>query len=1654
MAVLLENVCYKAGEYWLCTPAIATTIFTISANTMSQFETDQLFQIAEKLSQDFSLFPEQAEHNAPVINGLLSQSQIEDKLAFLKQLDIDSYIQEVVSPSESSTRTNARQLVHKLTSRFITEQEFGPLYVAEVELDFGKGFRRVGVIGQNRAERNGAWLPEHHEQAVLSMKGFAKHAMPIITIMDTPGADASEEANLKNQAHSISRLISEMANADVPTVGIILGAGYSGGAIPLASTNVLLCVRDGIFNTIQPQGLASIARKYNLSWQECAKYVGVSAYELLQNNVIDGIVDWAPGDRIDQINNLVQAITSSIESIEQGALSFAKENPYLMDHYKRSVERFINPSDKLKALERSSHLMLATSPSEHHNIFRMTYRYMRYLTLRKRIFSTTKGNYSRVADSEIPKGTLSERLEEEKRQKFQQWLQAPDKIRYDDELSRLWKNYIQKLGERSDNRGSLSRLFFGEPEDNYQKAKQDYCFSVGLYLFNRWKADADINFQELMNYIGDYQQSRFLLKQADVKDPSAILAFIKKNEHPLAIYITESLDFDTQALLAEYNNEAPSKEIVAGLTQALNKVIKAEKFPRPVCESISMSGLSQQLLNSVASGSVETNRRILEDALAPYIAVKTDDISSEDNNDLTLLDTILMDDLRNEFLSICRNLIMFGNLYDYVIRHLVDIAKEAKETHSLSYSAVDKLLNQSLAYANRLSTADNHQEDFANWFKYFIESSQRTDFLKQVEEWKKHSFPRLSDTLFVIITFFFEKLLAEYYSAESPADYNGRINPYSIGRKKDFWNRLTIAYFDLLIQDVLDDVKKAKVTGTQQFIDTFLHEFEEINEHFMTADPVQFPGFRSAIENALNNDITPCGVITGFGTIKIGDESRRVGALISNLDFQAGAFDMASAEKFCKLMVECARHNYPIVCFVSSGGMQTKEGASALFSMSVVNDRITRFVRDNDLPVVVFGFGDCTGGAQASFVTHPMVQTFYFSGTNMPFAGQIVVPSYLPSTSTLSNYLSLNPQSMADLVRHPFVEDLDARLRSIDPSIPVAHKSVEEVLNRILKGYVTPGKASSREKAAAVSEKIFKPVKKVLVHARGCTAEKLVKKAQENNIDVVLVQSDPDMNSTAADTLNKRGRLVCIGGNTPDESYLNAQSVIRVAGLEKVDALHPGIGFLSESAQFAAFCGNNGLNFIGPRVRSMETMGNKSNAINTAIDAEVPVVPGSHGILTTSAAAAKVAADIGYPVLLKAVHGGGGKGIQVVHEPSTIHELFHQISTEAKSAFGSGDIYLEKFVTSLRHIEVQVLRDSHGNTKILGLRDCSVQRNNQKIIEESSSTMLPKELEEKVYSYAEKLADAVEYCGAGTVEFIYNLDADDVYFMEMNTRLQVEHPVTELVTGIDIVSEQFKIASGDSIKALTPKPKGYAIEVRVNAEKATLQGDDVNFVPNAGKITRCVLPENKHIQLLKAIDEGKEVTPFYDSMVVQIICYGKDRNDTIQKLLAYLDDVVIEGVSTNIPLIKRILNDGVFVNGDYDTNYLPNFLARIDRDALIKDIELSAGQSSNEMTLDTLKVDGSNELKVLAPASSIFYSAPSPTEPPYVKEGDVISVNQTLCLMEAMKMFSPLSLKQFNSKQRKLYDPDMQYQVVRINNAEGQQVNQGDLLFVIKPMTH
>jgi acetyl/propionyl-CoA carboxylase alpha subunit len=330
--------------------------------------------------------------------------------------------------------------------------------------------------------------------------------------------------------------------------------------------------------------------------------------------------------------------------------------------------------------------------------------------------------------------------------------------------------------------------------------------------------------------------------------------------------------------------------------------------------------------------------------------------------------------------------------------------------------------------------------------------------------------------------------------------------------------------------------------------------------------------------------------------------------------------------------------------------------------------------------------------------------------------------------------------------------------------------------------------------------------------------------------------------------------------------------------------------------------------------------------------------------------------------------------------------------------------------------------------------------------------VLPAELQQAVLDYTAAIADDVDYMGAGTVEFIYDLKANAVYFMEMNTRLQVEHPVTEWTSGIDIVSQQFHIASGESIADLEPQHNGYAIEARVNAERVQMGANgQLQFRPHPGQIQDCHFPEETGVEIIAAAAPGKFVSPYYDSMIAQVIVHAADRASGLRKLRDYLSRVRVTGISTNIPLLNRILADAVFQNGVYDTNYLPQFLARIDAQALIRDIESAAGEAAAGIDRDAIRIDGSDELKVLAPATAIFYTTPTPTEPDYVSVGDRISVRHTLCQLEAMKIFTPLKLADFNTEFA-LYDENRQYQVTRINMASGQQVNAGDLLFVVKPV--
>ena len=1564
----------------------------------------------------------------------MSSRDISRRQEELRELNIDAYIEAVVAPAEDQSRIAAPAIIRQL-GRVLEEQSSGPYYQASVLMNFGDGIEReVGFIAQDRTVELGSWMPEHHLRAADFIDRCSSRAMPIVSFMDTPGADPREEANINNQAHSISRLIAEMSNVDVPNVGLVYGIGYSGGAIPLAASNVILSLRDGVFSTIQPAGLANIARRLNLSWQECAKYVGVSPYELHAQGNIDAIVDYSPNDAMDKLENLRLALIHSIMNVESRTKEFVAENPYIMDHYRQSLLRYLKPSEQLQAMQSSASLALTRNPTEYLNVFGVAFRYLRYLQVRKRIKATSTQQYGRLAEQEVPAGELHTRADRERRQTFLYWLQDPDRVVYDEALSKAWRNYQDKRQAMNDERGRIAQMIFGEPKQNYENARANLLSTVGVFLYNRWKKEARGNLEALQQYLQDDLATRQILQLSEITDATALLNAII-NDSSLKDQLYDQFSHEGRKLLDAGTVEGSVSGFVAKqLVAELNMLIASGTLD--------------------GDNSMEANRRFLSARLPGLIPPPVVGAKPVVLAELSVLDILLNEELRADFITECKNLLLFDSVYDRVIDSLDSIAAEAQANQALSQASLVRLLDQTLSQivqSDERVTAE--REQLFDWHQRVMKMPKGSEFFRTVEEWKKLSFAHLADALFVVVTHVFSVLTPSLIAAEREGKtYQGKIAPRNIGRRKDFWNRLDMAYNDLQMQDVLRLIRNDHRFTYNDIIEQFFDDWEPCFDDLLSSDPCSFPGFRVSIESALNKGLPPCGVVTGFANVKSMNNTR-VGVVMSNVQFQAGAFDMASAEKVIRLLLECAEQHLPVVCFISSGGMQTKEGAGALFSMAAVNDRITRFVRDHDLPMIVFGYGDCTGGAQASFVTHPLVQTYYWSGTSMPFAGQIVVPSNLPLRSIMSNYLSANEGAMQGLVKHPFYPTIDESLRGVDASIPVADETVDEVMSRILQGrLVNQRPVVVAHRPVYTDQDLVRPVRKVLIHARGCTAAKLIRIAQQQEIQVILVQSDPDMDSAAVDQLTDNDTLVCIGGNTPDESYLNAQSVLNVAENQGADSLHPGIGFLSENSGFAELVRSHGINFIGPPVASMETMGNKSNAINTALRLNVPVVPGSHGIMTDVDRAAEVAAEIGYPVLIKAVHGGGGKGIQVVENPSEFQQLFHRVGIEARSAFGNGDVYLEKYVTSLRHIEAQLLRDTHGNTHVLGIRDCSVQRDKQKVIEESASTTLPDHLLQEVIRSTADIANEVGYVGAGTVEFIYDLAANAVYFMEMNTRLQVEHPVTEWVSGIDIVAQQFRIAAGESIADLAVQSNGYAMEARINAERILKQGDgSLAFRPHPGEVETCHFPEEEGVEIIAAVGPGKFISPYYDSMVAQIIVHAESREAAAAKLADYLGRIELSGICTNIPLLRKILVDEVFLAGVYDTNYLPELLQRLDIDQLIEAIEQGSGAANAGIDLDSLRIEASDELKVLAPATAIFYSTPSPSEPEYVSVGDEIALDHTLCQLEAMKIFSPLSLADFNAD-GDLYDPSKRYQVTRINMSNGQQVNVGDLLFVVKPV--
>ena len=435
---------------------------------------------------------------------------------------------------------------------------------------------------------------------------------------------------------------------------------------------------------------------------------------------------------------------------------------------------------------------------------------------------------------------------------------------------------------------------------------------------------------------------------------------------------------------------------------------------------------------------------------------------------------------------------------------------------------------------------------------------------------------------------------------------------------------------------------------------------------------------------------------------------------------------------------------------------------------------------------------------------------------------------------------------------------------------------------------------------------------KILIANRGEIAVRIIRACKEMNIKTVAVYSEVDkdaMHTRLAD------EAICIGPAVSSKSYLNIKNIIEAAHITGADGIHPGFGFLSENSHFAKICEESNIKFIGPKPEVIDLLGNKSKAKELMKSAGVPVIPGSEGSVTGLTDAKKIAEKIGYPVMLKAAAGGGGKGIRIVNSPDELESNYNIVKQEAKVSFNDDEIYIEKFIKNPRHVEIQILADEHGNVIHLGERDCSIQRRNQKIIEETPSTAIDDKLRNKMGEVAVKAAKTAGYSNCGTIEFLVDSDKN-FYFMEMNTRIQVEHGITEERTGIDIVKEQIRIAAGEPLrfKQKDIEFRGHSIECRINAENPSK-----NFMPCPGTITGLNLPGGNGIRIDTAIYEGYTIPPTYDSMIAKIITHGDTRNEAISKMKRALEETVIEGVDTNIDFLFQIIKNQNFIRGNFDT---------------------------------------------------------------------------------------------------------------------------------------
>ncbi len=441
--------------------------------------------------------------------------------------------------------------------------------------------------------------------------------------------------------------------------------------------------------------------------------------------------------------------------------------------------------------------------------------------------------------------------------------------------------------------------------------------------------------------------------------------------------------------------------------------------------------------------------------------------------------------------------------------------------------------------------------------------------------------------------------------------------------------------------------------------------------------------------------------------------------------------------------------------------------------------------------------------------------------------------------------------------------------------------------------------------------------KKILIANRGEIALRVIRAARELGVKTVAVYSEADRDALHVKFADE---AVCIGPPSSKESYLNIPRLIAAAEVTNADAVHPGYGFLAENANFSDICATSGLVFIGPHPDAITAMGDKAFAKETMKKADVPIVPGSDGVIADIVAAKKAVQDIEFPVIIKATAGGGGRGMRIVRSINDLENAFLTASHEAEKSFGNPSVYIEKYIEEPRHVEIQIMADRYGNVMHFGERDCSIQRRHQKLVEESPSPAITEEIREAMGAAAIKGAKSVKYLGAGTVEFLLDKNKN-FYFMEMNTRIQVEHPVTEEVMGVDLLKMQIRVAAGEKLKKAIVKPQWHAIECRINAEDPSK-----NFRPSPGKISTLHFPGGFGVRVDTHVYDGYIIPPYYDSLIAKLIVKGKNREEAVGKMYYALDEFIIEGIKTTIPFHKKLMLNEKFRSGNFDTNFIESFV--------------------------------------------------------------------------------------------------------------------------------